>query len=155
VRYGGLVKRLLLLIAILIPGPAAAGLFGSDAPGRIPVPARLFAADIEDVDGVTLHVGRLTFDGEVFLFGTVGRAQVTVPFEQVDQVEFRPTNDADFRIAVVRLRSGAPALELRVEADRPLFGLAVFGNYRLAVGDARRITVLPERQPGSDQPTPR
>lgn len=126
------------LLLLLLATPASAGLFGSDAPRRIPVPARDISASVEDVDGVRTQLARFTFDGEVYLFGEVGRAQVTVAFEDIDQVVFEPTDDEDWRTAVVRLKAG-DEVRLKVEHDRPLFGRAHYGNYRIEAEDVRVV----------------
>lgn len=117
--------------------PAAAGLFGgTDAPRRIPVPAREFSAQIEDTSGVRVPLTRVSFDGEVFVFGTLGKAQVTVAFEDIDEVRFQPTDDADWFTGIVKTRAG-DEVRVLVEYDRPLFGRTSFGNYRIEVADVR------------------
>lgn len=100
----------------------------------------MFAADVEDLGGVVVHVTRVTFDGEVYLFGRLGRAQVTVPFEQISEATFEPGTDEDHRLAIVRLIDGNE-VRIELEADRPFYGLGHFGNYRLDALDARRITI--------------
>lgn len=125
---------------LLLVAPARAGLFGSDAPARIPVPSAVFRATVEDIGGVAVELDRVTFDSEVFVFGTLGRAQVTVPFERVEQVVFEVGPDLEHRTAVVTVTDG-PTVSVVVEADRPIWGRTVFGNYRIEVGDVRRLTV--------------
>lgn len=115
-----------------------AGLFGSSAPGRIPIPARVFAVTIEDVGGTQLRVDRVTFDGEVYLFGTVGKAQVTVPFETIASVTVGLGPDDDHRTASVVTADGA-TVDVVVEADRPFYGRTAFGNYKIEASDVRRI----------------
>ncbi|MEQ1507526.1 MAG: hypothetical protein ABMB14_35175 [Myxococcota bacterium] len=132
----------LILLAGIGPGSAQAGLFGSDAPGRIPVPAQVFRAEVEDVTGVVVAIDRVTFDGEVYLFGTVGKATVTVPFDRLVEVAVRTGPDEDHRIAVATTSDGA-TVEVVVEADRPLYGRAVFGNYRIEASDVRRVKLTP------------
>jgi hypothetical protein len=129
------------LLALALASPAAAGLFGPDAPSRIPIPARLFVLEVEDVGGTTLRIERATYDGEVFLFGTMGLAQVTVPFELISSVVIAQGPDDDHRTAIV---STATQEEVRVvlEVDRPLYGRTAFGNYKIEVGQIRRISVV-------------
>jgi hypothetical protein len=129
------------LFALALASPAMAGLFGSDAPSRIPIPARLFTLEVEDVGGTTLRIERATYDGEVFLFGTVGLAQITVPFELVSSVVVAQGPDDDHRTAIV---TTATQEEVRVvlEVDKPLYGRTPFGNYKIEVGQIRRIAVV-------------
>lgn len=124
------------MLALLLMGasPAMAGLFGSDAPGRIPVPARDIEAKVEDTSGVVTPLTKVTFDGEIYLFGNLGKAQVTVHFDDIDQVRFEAGPDDDWRTAVVKTKAGEE-IRVQVEVDRPVFGRAHFGNYRIEVED--------------------
>ena len=134
-----MVRTTLLLSVLLLAPSAVAGLFGgNDAPGRIPVPARDFEAVIEDRGGVRTSLQRVSFDGEVYLFGKLGAAQVTVPFEEIDVVRFEPTDDPDEVTAAVTTVAGE-AVRIRVEADRPVFGRTHFGNFRIEASDIRQL----------------
>lgn len=126
----------LLLLGLLAASPARAGLFGNDAPGRIPVPAREFHARVEDRAGVVTELDHVTFDGEVYVFGTVGLAQVTVPFETIRRLEIAPGPDDDHVIARVFTKAGE-TWEVVVDEDRPVYGRAAFGNYRIDVSRIR------------------
>ena len=131
-----------LPLLLFLSSPASAGLFGADAPARIPIPARVFRVEVEDIGGVVLVVDRATFDGEVFVYGTIGRAQVTVPFDAFTSLEVRPGPDEDHRTVVI---SGArEPVEVVVEADRPFYGRTGFGNYKIEIGVVRRLTILGE-----------
>jgi hypothetical protein len=132
--------RWTVLLGLLVAAPASAGLFGSDAPARIPIPARVFHAEVEDVGGTALRIERLTFDGEVFLFGRIGLAQVTVPFEQIATVTFAAGPDADHKLAVISPIEGEE-IRLVVEADQPIWGRTTFGNYKIEVSDVRRLII--------------
>jgi hypothetical protein len=136
----------LSLVWLLSTGSAYAGLFGSDAPSRIPVPARVFSADVVDNGGTSLHVSRVSFDGEVFVYGTFGLAQVTIPFDRIASVEFRAGADQDHRVAVVTPTSGEP-VQLVVEYDKPIYGLTTFGNYKIEVRDVKRLVITGQDAP--------
>ncbi len=129
-------RWLLTTLLLVLAAPAWAGLFGTDAPGRIPVPAQEFRARVEDRAGVVLEIERATFDGEVYLFGTVGLAQVTVPFDTLRRVEVSPGPDEDHVVAHVLVKSGETQ-DVVVESDRPLYGRTTFGNYRIEIGQVR------------------
>lgn len=140
-RAAAVLVAAVLVAAALAPAPAAAGLFGPDAPARIPIPAHDHRARIEDRAGVVVDVARVTFDGEVFVYGAVGLAKVTVAFADARTFLVLPGPDADHVVVRATLRSGATQ-DLLVEADRPVYGHAAFGNYRLDVGDLRRLDLL-------------
>jgi len=70
-------KGIVLLAAVLgglcVAVPVLAGGFtGADAPSRIPIPAREFSATFEDTGGTSVSGSRVTFNGEVFVYGRYG-----------------------------------------------------------------------------------
>ncbi len=134
------VPKLFLALLSVLAAPAWAGLFGTDAPGRIPIPARDFRARVEDRSGVVTELDRATFDGEVFVFGTVGLAQVAVPFETVRRLDVGSAVDEDHVIVHVTTRDGA-AVDVVVDEDRPWYGRAAFGNFRIEIGQVRAIAI--------------
>lgn len=130
---------LLVLVALLVPAVVQATGFGGDnPPSRIPVPAREFSARVEDHGGVAVDVDRVSYNGEVFLYGTLGLAQVTLPFESLARVDFTPSDDADKRTATAHTVDGR-SLTITVEHDTPCYGRTKFGNYSIEVEDLRRI----------------
>jgi hypothetical protein len=117
----------------------AGGFMGSDAPSRIPVPARSFVATFEDVGGTTVQASRVTFDGEVFVHGLFGAAQVTVPFDRIAEVRIEKASDPLKRVAVVTLVDDPEPVRVEVPDDTPWYGRARFGNYKLEVRDLRAV----------------
>lgn len=131
-----------LLLACALPVVAQATGFGGDnPPSRIPVPAREFSARVEDQGGVVTGVDRVSYNGEVFLYGTLGLAQVTLPFESLARVEFAPDPDPDKRQATATTVDGR-SLTITVDHDTLCYGRTTFGNYAIEVEDLRRIEFL-------------
>jgi hypothetical protein len=134
------VLALLVIVGASGAGVAwATGLGGTDAPTRIPVPAKPFSATVEDRSGTIVTVSSATFDGEVFLFGTLGEAQVTVPFEKIKEIRFEPASDAGSLVAYAVLHAGEP-VRVVVDNDVPCYGETAFGFYKIEVKSIRRIT---------------
>ena len=128
-----------LLLALGVPVLAWATGFGSDAPpSRIPIPARDFSATVEDHGGTTMDVDRVSYNGEVFLYGQIGAAQVTVPFEKITTITFAPDPAEDKRAATATTRDGQ-TITVLVDDDTLCYGKTKFGNYSIAVEDLRRI----------------
>lgn len=135
-------RRFLLVLIPLIACPVVAWAtgFGSDAPpSRIPIPARDFSATVEDHGGVTMQVDRVSYNGEVFLYGEIGAAQVTIPFEKITTVEFTPHDVEDKRKATATTKDG-DKITVVVDDDTLCYGKTKFGNYSIEVEDLRRIT---------------
>lgn len=118
----------------------ASGFMGGDAPSRIPVPARVFSASFEDVGGVAVTGTRVTFDGEVFVHGRLGAAQITVPFERVSEVRFESASDKGRRTAVVYVTGEEEPVRIDIKDDTPWFARARFGNYKIESRDLRVVS---------------
>ena len=120
----------------------AGGLTGSDAPSRVPVPAKEFTGTVHDRAGVEVTINRLTFNGEVFFYGVLGEAQVTVPFERVQSIRIEPSDTDNYVVLFATLRDGSTA-RILVEDDQPVYGVAAFGNYSVEIEDVRSLDVRP------------
>ncbi len=135
----------LLLAPLCFGGIALAnGMGGDSPPARIPIPAKVFAATFEDKTGVIVKASRVTFNGEVFVYGTLGEAQVTVPFEKIDHVRFTPAAATEKVTATAVLKAGPGAEQAEVSLilpdDSPWYGETTFGNYQIEVRQLKRIS---------------
>ncbi len=122
----------------------AGGITGTDAPARVPVPAAEFTATISDSAGVDVTLTRVTYNGEVFFYGSLGAGMVTVPFRNVDTVRFEPSQSQGKVVLFATLKDGHTA-RILVEDDLLLYGVAPFGNYSIESKDLRsiRMTATP------------
>ena len=143
-RYRALFRGFVVgaLSGALTPFPASANGFGSDnPPARIPVPAKVFSAVVEDRGGTQLAVTRISYSGEVFLYGTFGAAQVTVPFDSIRDAVFEDGGGEGKRIAVITSTTGQ-TMRITVKDDVLCYGKTEFGNYQIEVRDLRRISQI-------------
>ena len=134
-------RPLPLLIAATLVWPAAvlATGFGGDAPPtRIPVPAKVFGATVDDRAGSSVTLTRVTLNGEVVFYGVVGEGQVAVPFERIANVRVEPTDDPAKVVAFATLRDGT-TVRLVAEHDVPLYGDAAYGHYKIELEKVRRV----------------
>lgn len=131
---------LVVASSTLFAAPAVAGDLGlgGDAPSRIPVPARDYTASVEDAAGVEQTLTRVTFNGEVFFYGTLGDAQVTIPFERVTQIEVQPSQTSG-QVVLFATLTDATTARILAESDLPLYGSAPFGNYKVEIGKVRFV----------------
>lgn len=130
-----------LALAVAVP-VLATGFGGSDSPGaRIPIPARDFAAVVEDQSGIRIEVTQATYNGEVHLYGFMGEGQVTIPFEKIAEVRFEPSQAEGKLVAFVKLKDGS-SVSVLVEDDTPAYGKTSFGTYTITVDKIRRIEIV-------------
>lgn len=131
---------LLGTLILLLPPLAWATGFGGDAPpSRIPIPARDFSARVVDNGGTEMVVDRVSYNGEVFLYGNIGAAQVTIPFEKITTVTFGPHEKEDTRTATATMKDGQ-SITVLVDDDILCYGKTKFGNYSIEVEELRTIT---------------
>ncbi|MCO4745974.1 MAG: hypothetical protein KC912_14360 [Proteobacteria bacterium] len=132
--------RLFTLALALVLGSTAVagGIMGGDAPSRIPIPAEEFSASVEDTSGTIVSVERVTYNGEVFLYGNLGEAQVTIPFERISEVRVEPHPDKD-KVTVMAVLKDADPVTITAEHDMPCYGATPFGNYKIEIEKVRRI----------------
>lgn len=131
----------LLLAPLCFGGIALAnGMGGDSPPARIPIPAKVFSASFEDKTGVVVQASRVTFNGEVFVYGTLGEAQVTVPFEKIAHVRFTPAEGVEKVTATAVLKADQSEVSLILPDDSPWYGETTFGNYQIEVRQLKRIT---------------
>lgn len=138
---GGLVAAGL---AVAVP-VLANGVMGSDAPSRIPTPAKVFTASFEDVGGTVVDASKVTFNGEVFVYGRYGAGQVTVPFERISEVRIEKARDPLKRTAVITLLAGGEPVRVELDDDTPWYGRTRFGNYKIEVRDVRVVKGFAEQ----------
>ena len=86
-------------------------------------------------------MSRVSWNGEVFVYGVLGLAQVTVPFESIRDATFEDGAEEGERTAVITTRDGQ-VVKLTVDDDLMCYGRTEFGNYQLEVRDLRRITEI-------------
>lgn len=130
-----------IILAATLSGPTlalATGFGGTDAPTRIPLPAKVFDATVEDVSGTSVTVTRISFNGEISLYGTVGEGQVAIPFEKIAEVRVEPWNEPAHRAAMVKLRTGE-VIRVVMESDIPCYGDTSWGHYRIDIEKVRKV----------------
>ena len=106
----------------------------------MPEPAIDYRARVRDIDLTTFEVTRASFDGFVYLTGSLGRAKVSVPFDKIDRVFFEPGEGLDV-IAVVTLKDGQQQ-SLVVKGTTPCYGVSDFGNVSIELRHLRDVVFL-------------
>ncbi len=127
-------RAVALFVALAWPSAALAAWPFGGAVTRIPVPARVFEVEVRDVSGVVVQLTSASLDGEVAVWGDLGRAQVSLPFESVDRWVVSAGPDDRHRVLTVTTRA-SETVAIVVEDDTPLFGRTPWGLYRIEVAD--------------------
>ena len=119
-------RPLLVIAALLLLGMAP---WGEDAPDtRIPEPAISYRVEVQDVDLNTFDVVKATFDGHIFLTGTIGRAKVSIPFDKIDRIHFEAKDDRGLDLLALVTLQGGGQQTLEVKGTVPCYGETSYGN---------------------------
>lgn len=136
-------ERVRKLIAVGALGLASLGLGTTGAaPGKVPVPARNFGAEVTDRQGVVTKATQVSCGGDVFLVGKRGETTLTVGFDKVRRVRFGSPGDR-FVDATVET-AGGDVVRLRVDKDLTCAGFTEFGTVQVAAGDLQQIVITGE-----------
>lgn len=137
----GVVKRMLAVGAL---GLASLGLGGTGGatPGKVPVPARNFGAEVTDRQGVVTRATQVSCGGEIFVVGKRGETTLTVGFDKVRRVRFGSAGDRYVEATVET--AGGDTVRLRVDKDLTCAGMTEFGTVQVAAGDLQQIVITGE-----------
>ena len=136
-RIVPLVFSVLLLLPVV---GWATGFGGDNPPARIPIPSQDFKATVVDHGGISFDVDRASYNGEVFFYGKMGAAQITLPFKNVRSVTFTKGSEPETRTATARTKDGEE-MTFTVADDVPCYGKTKVGNYSIETADIRSITI--------------
>lgn len=142
-----------VLLGALAAGALGLGTTGGSTPGKIPMPARNFTAEVTDRQGVVTRATHVSCGGETFVVGKRGDTTLTVGFDKVRRVRFAPPADR-FVEATVETASGE-TLRLRVERGLLCAGQTEYGTVQVEAGDLQQIAITGEARDGAATPTPR
>src|SRR5438445_5077762 len=111
------------------------GLGGS----REEAPARDYRATFTDVDGGRIDVGRVTTGTDTTLEGALGRGRLRVPFDNIEQITFKPSGtERDRIVADVKLREGEP-VTVTLRSSTTFYGRVPSGAYQIRARDLRSV----------------
>jgi hypothetical protein len=132
-RYG-----FAIVIVCLAFFSAGMGGLGEQDPTKIPEPLHDFSATVVDQRDIASDITLMSLDGQTFLIGKRGGATVSIPFENIETIEFS-MSDKDVYAAVTM--KGQPRVELKMEKDRVVYGQLSYGNFAIKVEYIRKIII--------------
>jgi hypothetical protein len=118
------------------------GDLGSQAPvGKIPEPQKNFAVQVVDRQDVQTSLTHFSQEGKVFLEGKRGRANVTIPFEKISQIQF--SNSKEDGISVKVILRNRETIEIQMNKQGKFYGMAQFGTFEIEAKDLKSIRFQP------------
>jgi hypothetical protein len=105
-------------------------------PIQIPTPDKRFVVTLTDRDAVTTRLTYFSNEGMVFFAGTLGRGQVALAFDRIKAIAFHFQGKK--LLATAELKNNQ-RLTFAVDRKLRVMGRVSYGNYRIDLGNVRRI----------------
>ena len=132
-RYG-----FAIVIVCLAFFSAGMGGLGEQDPTKIPEPLHDFSATVVDQRDIASDITLMSLDGQTFLIGKRGGATVSIPFENIEAIEFSMSGKDVYAAVTMK---GQPRVELKMEKDRVVYGQLSYGNFAIKVEYIRKIII--------------
>ena len=126
---------LFILICCLTLGM---GSMGETESVKGPEPDKNFAATLVDQDDISMELENFSIDGNTYLIGKMGKADLSIDFEKIRSILF--VERGGQAMAMVTL-SGNKQVEVVVAPDVPCFGTSSFADVRITVRDIKKIVL--------------
>jgi hypothetical protein len=127
----------LALLTILVPLLMAMGGKGSGFE-RAPRVEKNFAVQVTDISGKTIEGDKFSWEGRIHLDGSLGMAQVVIPFDKIKELTVGEKRDRKVRVTL-RLKDGSEAM-IDVDADARCYAEAGFGSFMLTMAEIKSVT---------------
>lgn len=111
-------------------------MMGTKNPADIPIPKKNFNVTLVDVEDNKLDLTSFSCDGEVYVKGTIGRAQTIIGFEKIKNADFF-TDGSELK-AKITLIDGNEII-LGIKKTLPFYGKTSFGNIIIKAEDIKSI----------------
>jgi len=132
----GIVKTtVMLMIGLCTVGM---GGVGEEKLTKIPEPDDNFSATLIDQRDVSSRITLFSLEGQTFLSGKRGGAMVSIPFENIKEINFYARGRDIFAMVTMKKE---PQVELEMEKDRVFYGQLSYGLLSIKVEYAKRITI--------------
>jgi len=105
---------------------------------RTPRVEKNFAVLVTDISGNKIEGDKFSWEGRIHLDGSLGMAQVVIPFERIKELNVGEKRDRKVRV-VVHLRDGGETA-IDVDADARCYGEAGFGGFMLAMSEIKSVS---------------
>jgi hypothetical protein len=130
-------QRMLIPVLILAACVLLMGMGGSGGFERAPRVEKNFAVTVSDVGGSTIKGEKFSWEGRIYFSGTLGMAQVTMPFDRIQSLTVGEIRDRKAKVTALLL-DGAQAV-FEIDAKSRCFGEAPFGSFMLEMSEIKSI----------------
>ncbi len=130
-RVGSLVLLATLALLLMAMGGKGSGF------ERSPRVEKNFAVLVTDASGNKIEGEKFSWEGRIHLDGSMGMAQVVIPFDKIKEFTVGEKRDRKVRVTV-HLKDGSETT-VDVDADARCYGDAGFGSFMLAMDEIKSV----------------
>ena len=112
------------------------GSMGDPMSVKTPEPDTDFMVTLTDQDDVSLELGKFSCDGQTYITGKMGKADLSIDFEKIRSIFF--VEKGGQLTALVKL-ADTHQVELVLGKDAPFFGSASFADVRIMARDIKKV----------------
>jgi hypothetical protein len=125
----------IIMIAFFLLGM---GTLGEREPTKIPEPDEDISAKIVDQSDISSDISLFSLEGQTFISGRHGGATVSIPFDNVQEIDFYAKGNDIF--AIVSMQKG-PQVELKMDKERIFYGQLSYGLFSIKIGNVKKIII--------------
>ena len=123
---------------ILVPCLLGMGMFGQPtARQNVPETAKRFDATVKDLDGVTVKITHVSYDGELYLPLYRGKGLVTIPFRNIRRIELGKKKGNRREVTVSFQDETSEVFE--IDEDVLILGKVPYGTYQIQAKDIHTL----------------
>jgi hypothetical protein len=144
IKYAGAERRLSMIqrawsAMIILTAFVLLTAMGGSGGGieRIPHVEKNFAVIVTDAAGTKLEGDKFSWEGRIHFAGSIGMAQVTIPFDKIKEIAVGERRDRFVKVTA-RLMDGSETV-FDIDAKTRCYGEAKFGNFMLFVEEVKTI----------------
>ncbi len=104
---------------------------------RIPDVQENYTVRLLDQSDVSVVLAKFSFEGQTYLMGKYGKAQISIGFDKIDSVIFLLQENTVK--TSVRLKNGE-TVEIYIDRKKVFYGIAPFADVKIEIQDVKRIT---------------
>jgi len=123
-----------LAICCMLMGMGSIG--GDSGVVKLIEPEKNFKVRLVDQEDVSVVLEQFSCQGQVYFSGKRGKAEISIAFERIDQVDFF-LKDREL-YANVALKDGS-GVEMTVDRELPFLGRAEFANVKIRMEDVKQV----------------
>ena len=117
---------------------AGMGSFGDQRSVEAPEPDTLYSATLIDQTDVSMELNKLSCNGQTYIFGYLGRSQLSIDFKKIRAIRFFLKDD---KIQASITLTDGNTTEITVEKDIPWHGVSTYADVRIDTKDIKKIVL--------------